>query len=126
MHPDTMTGFLRRIALLVMLLPFVIASSVPSGFMPHRSDAGAMTLVLCTADGPQEMTLDLGHPEPRGAEHKSCPWALTQSAIALPGATVVLAPPVALATAAPLPAGSHLQAAILPGPRTARAPPALA
>ena len=108
-----------------MLLPFLALSSLPSGVMPGRSVAGSLTLVLCTADGPREMTVDLGGDHP-GAAQQGCPWALAHVALVLPDAAPTARPVVVLPRDVVRVQPTDLLPAAIPGPRTARAPPALA
>jgi hypothetical protein len=121
----TEVWFLRRIAWLAMLLPFLALSSLPAGVMPGRGEAGQLILVLCTADGPREMTVALGgdHNE---AAHQGCPWALAHVAVVLPEATLSLHPVVVLPRDTVRHKTTDLLPAAIPGPRTARAPPAFA
>jgi hypothetical protein len=68
----------RRIGILLMLLPFVLLSLVGQGVMPKRTAQG-ITLVLCSVDGPVEVTLDpaTGAPVPSTPD-PHCDWATAQ------------------------------------------------
>lgn len=116
---------LHRFAFLAMLLPFVLLSALPAGFMPGRSDSGTLTLVLCTADGPQEMTIDLGTGQ-TPPDTKACPWAIAHAAVALPGGPATLAAPTTLVRVEPVRDHDHIRPIHLPEHGAARAPPALA
>jgi hypothetical protein len=88
----------RSLVRLAMVLPFLALSLLPQGFMPDRNAAGEMVLVLCTADGPVELTLDSGgHPVSK-SKPAPCHWAGA-------GASVVLAQPLDL----PLPGAGPMQ-----------------
>ncbi|PZR00735.1 MAG: hypothetical protein DI533_09420 [Cereibacter sphaeroides] len=76
-------SIIRCVALLAMLLPFMAVSALPQGFMPGRTESGLVTVVICTSDGPQEMLLDLGDPQPQPMAEKTCAWALAQAAATL-------------------------------------------
>jgi hypothetical protein len=115
--------FLRRIAWLAMLLPFLALSAVPTGLMPAKTGDGTLTLVLCTADGPREMTVDLGGEEPAAAK-PGCPWALAQMAVVLGQPEVFVVPSVVLPHTYVRALPTDLLPPTIPGPRTARAPPA--
>lgn len=108
-----------------MLLPFLALSALPSGVMPGRSGDGTLTLVLCTADGPRAMTVDLGTGENRTAP-AGCPWALVPVALPLPDPGMPDRPAVLLPRPAFHTEATDLLPATVPGPRTARAPPTLA
>ena len=116
---------LRRIAWLAMLLPLVALSAVPSGMMPGKTDGGTLTLILCTAAGPREMTVDLGTGQPPPAK-QGCPWALVQVALMLPEQAAQAAPLAVLPQRYVRIQPTDLLPATIPGPRTARAPPAFA
>ncbi|MTI05580.1 hypothetical protein E1180_08625 [Roseibium denhamense] len=48
-----------------MLLPVLLVSAIPQGFMPGVQEDGHFTVVLCTADGFRTVTLDEnGHEVP--------------------------------------------------------------
>lgn len=117
---------LQRLAWLAMLLPFLALSSLPSGVMPGQAADGTLTLVLCTTDGPREVAVDLGTGEPHETR-QGCPFALLHSAAVLPaGASALAAPMVVLPPDFAHWHAAHLYPAHVPGPRTARAPPAFA
>ena len=89
------------------------------------SGDGTLTLVLCTPDGPQELTVDLGTGE-ETAQAKACPWALAHAAFVPAGAQPAPSAPLLLVRADPSSRATHLRAASLPVRIAARAPPALA
>lgn len=84
---------LRRLALCVLLAPFVALALIPHGVMPIRGAEG-LVLVICTGDGPLEMVVDKATGETRPREPadpgNSCVWANAS-------ATVMLQAPVHLA-----------------------------
>jgi hypothetical protein len=77
------------LARLAMVLPFALLSLLPQGFMPDRNAAGDMVLVLCTPDGPVELTLDANGQPVSKVKPAPCHWA--------EAAGVVLTAPVVLA-----------------------------
>lgn len=94
-------------ARLALVLPIVVLSLLPQGFMPDRNAAGQMVLVLCTPDGPVEMAVDLGKGQSdTGNPPGTCDWSLAHAALDLtPPASLPLAPVTAtqaLATTAAL------------------------
>jgi hypothetical protein len=90
------------------VLPFVVLSLLPAGLMPARAADGTMVIVLCTGDGPVEMTVDLDdHDHP--AMSQMCDWAV-HGAVALMPDLIALPRPVAIAPA------RHLLAVIAMGP----------
>lgn len=124
MRPAQPLPPLRRLALWVMAVALMLAAAVPSGVMPGRGADGALTLVLCTADGPAQVTIDPVTGKPVAAPAERCAWALAQAPV-LPTAPLSLAaaapraaePPVA--PAVPAPAGAAPAPAPLPrGPPT--------
>jgi hypothetical protein len=57
----------------VLLLPFMMLTLLPAQVMPTRGSDGMMTLVLCTGDGPMEVTVDSGQSAPKVSQ--KCQWA---------------------------------------------------
>lgn len=72
-----------------MLLPFLALCLIPPTAMLDRDSSGSLVLVLCSGDGPVEMTVDLGSGTPQ--TNQRCDWALAHD-------TVLEAPPFALPT----------------------------
>lgn len=89
--------FLRGLALVAMLVPFLMVALVARGVMPGRSAAGGLTVVLCTSDGPvsHRLAADGGAAPPvgDGADHP-CAHALAHAAFTLPAAIVAPSRPV--------------------------------
>ncbi len=118
--------FLHRAAVLAMLLPFLALSALPSGFMPMTSGDGTLTLVLCTPDGPQELTVDLGTGNGTdAAKARGCPWALAHAAFLTPVQPPAPTAALLLVRADPSTQATHLRPASLPVRIAARAPPSL-
>lgn len=71
---------LRRVAFLVMLLPFLALSFVAKGVMPDIAADGTMVLVLCSEDGPLNAVIDLATGEvsqkPQTTKDNRCDWAM--------------------------------------------------
>ena len=79
---------LQRLLGVLLVLPFVVLSLLPAGLMPARAADGTMVVVLCTGDGPVEMTVDLGHSKaPKMSQ--TCDWAVHGAAAVLPDLTAV-------------------------------------
>ncbi|PTE15541.1 hypothetical protein [Pseudogemmobacter blasticus] len=112
----------------VLLVPFLLMSLISPAVMPARADDGTLTLVLCTGDGPVEMTIDLatGAPAkkaPDGSPDR-CAWACAQCAGACPGGCAGAAlPHLALRRADPPPATTTLARAEATGLPPATGPP---
>lgn len=79
--------FLRSIALLAMLLPFLALSVIARGVMPDRAADGTMALVLCSDAGPVDVVIDLATGEvsqkPQSPKDARCDWAMAQADVAL-------------------------------------------
>jgi hypothetical protein len=73
--PNLWHNALHGMALWLMLLPFAALSLLAPGVMPGRAADGKVVLVLCTPDGPQEMSVDLGGPTPDHPTDPRCAWA---------------------------------------------------
>ncbi|MDW4499029.1 hypothetical protein R5H30_13620 [Sulfitobacter sp. D35] len=84
----------RRVAVWVLLAPFLLLSTLSGGVMPHRT-ADGLVLVICTGDGPIEVTFDADGSAPTDtpAEADRCDWASGTQAATIFEATVP--PPVA-------------------------------
>lgn len=83
---------LRRMALAVLLLPFVLLTLLPAQVMPVRGSDG-LTLTLCTEAGPVDVVIDpaTGAPLPaQPDQHERCAWASAQVAVALLSAPPLL------------------------------------
>lgn len=113
---------LRRIGLVLMLLPFLALSLLAQGVMPDHGPGG-LRLVLCTADGPVEMVVDLGQ-APEGQKPLKCDWAAGHGTTDLPGLTRQPTPPASAGRSLEAPAPAHLRAAFDPRGLFARGPPA--
>jgi hypothetical protein len=101
---QTHAGPLRRLAALALVLVFAVFSALPVGVMPVKGSDGTIRVVLCTGDGPVEVTLDArgavvadddasahhGGTDPTDTR-MSCDWAGAQHA-ALHAAPVQLLP----------------------------------
>jgi len=59
----------------IFLLPFLANTLMPVGMMPAVSGDGTITLVICTAHGPQERTFPASDEEPKGTS-SWCPLSL--------------------------------------------------
>ena len=95
----------RRIALCALLLPFLLSALIASGVMPARSAGGAITLVICTAEGMAELAVDPTTMQPLdGSAHGgtdqdgpqkqtgSCAWAVSHADFAAPTPPVLALP----------------------------------
>jgi hypothetical protein len=95
---------LGTIGRLMLLMPFVLASLLGDGVMP-RQTADGLTLVLCTVEGPVEVTLDPATGAPvvpaQDGAGNGCDWTCAQGGLPPPGAARIPAPLV-LCPAEPL------------------------
>ena len=90
--PASLHHALRRLAVAILLLPFVLLTLLPAQVMPARG-ADGLTLTLCTEAGPVDVVIDpaTGAPVPAKATgHERCAWASAQVAVALLSAPPVL------------------------------------
>ena len=119
-----MAPLFRRIALCALLLPFLLSALIASGVMPARSAGGAITLVICTAEGMAELAVDPATMQPLDVsahggtdqdgpqkQTGNCAWAANHAdfaapipaALALPSWQMIALPvapvPTVLATA---------------------------
>jgi hypothetical protein len=113
----------------LLLVPFLLSTLLAPGVMPHRTDDGSLTVVLCSETGPFEVRIDLatGKPLPVDStpEDKRCDWQMARDGSALieaPFAPVVRVVVVAKITP-PLPL--HLQLQTRHSRPEARGPPTL-
>lgn len=93
---------LRLAALCAVLLPFLLSSMIASGVMPARAANGAITLVICTANGAMEMLVDPATMQPTAPGHdmpaqkdkhdSSCAWAANHADFAAPGLAALIQP----------------------------------
>lgn len=76
---------LRRLVAALVLVPVLLAALIPSGLMPVRAADGALTLVLCTPEGPVTLAVDpaTGEPVQQTAPDR-CAWAMAHAAALLP------------------------------------------
>ena len=99
---------LRHALAALLLLPFLALCLLSPAAMLERGSSGALVMVLCTGDGPVEMTVDLGTGHDTGTPQtkQRCDWATAHAAvldvapIALPSATAAYhraAPALAIA-----------------------------
>ncbi len=113
----------------VLLAPFLLLSLIHPSVMPARAADGTLTMVLCSVDGPDEVTIDLATGEvvdkapSDGSDH--CDWACGQMA----GVVVTRpeAPPRAIRVTrmAPPPAAALLRIAAATGLPPATGPPSV-
>lgn len=70
---------MRRLATYGLLLAVLLVGLIPSGWMPVSHD-GKTLLVLCTAEGVQEVLVDLEGQGPDHPQHedRSCPFGALQ------------------------------------------------
>jgi hypothetical protein len=84
-----------------MLAMMLVTSLLPQGWMPQRGADDRLTLVLCTTDGPQEISValsdnDAGEPTSHQTKDR-CLWALAQAAAILAEAPWPITPTGTLA-----------------------------
>lgn len=116
-------GWLARLGLLAVLA----ASLIAPGVMPTRDAGGAVTMVICTAQGAVEMAVPGGDaPQAPRDDRMPCAFAMAQVAVALLAQPAVALPPQ---TRRSLPRAPRAASLALPdrnpSPFAARAPPAL-
>ena len=76
-HVIRLAQALRRGIATAMLVPFLALCLLSPGAMLERDATGTLTMVLCTGDGPVEMTVDLGTGAPKSKQR--CDWAAAHS-----------------------------------------------
>lgn len=75
--PRALRGAFTALALLSALF----AGLMPSGWMPHAAEDGAITLTICTGEGTTELSFDAdgnlieGEPREASAPGMTCPFA---------------------------------------------------
>lgn len=74
---------LQRLLQVALLVPLLLSAFVPQGVMPGGDGAGGLVMVLCSGDGPVEITLDPVTGEPVEKRATACDWACGQFAAAL-------------------------------------------
>jgi hypothetical protein len=79
----------------LLLLPFVVMSLFAPGVMPTRGADGGMQVVLCSPDGPVNVTIGPdGQPQP-AKDHPSddrCDWAVGRADLALADLPILMEP----------------------------------
>ena len=125
-YPET-----RQVVIGLLLLPLLLVSLLPQGFMPAVTDGGTLTVTLCTSDGLRTVTLDANGQEvpdsPVDDEDNGaglCIFAGVGQFAALHAAPDLPTPASAVQKAAGLVPDS-LRAAAYSGSLGARAPPSL-
>lgn len=128
----------RRALHALLLLPFLIMSLIPAGTMTVNSDQGQVRIVICSGNGPVQVTLnddgsftrananDQADSPQKHKSNKVCDWAPHNSLIVAPSLVSIeqLEP---LEVSADLTHGfdtAHLRLAVLAP--SARGPPAVA
>ena len=86
---------LRHTLATLLLMPFLALCLLSPAAMLERDASGLLVMVLCTGDGPVEMTVDLGTGHDTGTPQtkQRCDWAAAHAA-------VLNVAPIALPTAA--------------------------
>ncbi len=126
----------RRIALALACAAILLRALIPAGFMPGRSDTGAIAMVVCTGSGALTMVMDRdGHWSPAKPDHapgKSqpdhpCAFAAAAAALTQPaGILEPLPAPVAENTALALPAHQRPGLGLAAPPPPTTGPPSAA
>lgn len=118
---------LRRWLLWAMISPFLLMSLLSPAVMPARGLDGAMTLVLCSGEGPVTVTLDpvSGEPVHKAPDAGRCDWACAQHAIIDAGQTAMPEPFPVFAAPECAPAPAHLAEARATGLPPATGPPSV-
>lgn len=120
------SGILNRLLLAAMMAVMTAAALLPAGWMPHRSSAETLTLVLCTPDGPQEVQMPLSGdtaPSDDQSSPQTCVWALAQALALVPDLPVIPAAPEVIAPASTDTAWHDLVPNAPPRSPVARGPP---
>lgn len=120
------SGIQNRLLLAAVMAVLTAAALLPPGWMPHRSSAETLTLVLCTPDGPQEVQMPLSGgtaPSEGQSSPQSCVWALAQALALVPDLPVIPAVPEVIAPASADTAWHDLVPSAPPRRSVARGPP---
>ncbi len=122
------TEWIRKTAIAFLLLPFFLLSLFSNTVMPVRT-ADGFVLVICTGEGPLEVTIDreTGAPIEEGPDRGSdrCDWASATPLVTLFSSAELLAQQVdATGLALPIPP-AHLVASHATGLPPATGPPAV-
>lgn len=131
-----MAPLFRRIALCALLLPFLPSALIANGIMPARSAGGAITLVICTAEGMAELVVDPATMQPLDGSDQvdpdqdgpqkqtsSCAWAANHADFAAPTPPVLALPSQHMVAALVPPAPTALIAARATGLPPSTGPP---
>lgn len=124
-NPTGKAGWLGWVLVRLNLLAFVAASLLAKGVMPERAADGTVRMVICTGNGPAQISAPLGNTDQDGPRDSRvpCAFALAQAAAALPEALPALAPPVSVARKIHSGVTTAEIAPRAPRPFQARAPP---
>lgn len=112
---------------LAVVLPLMVLGLFPAGVMPGQGADGAMTLVICTGNGPMLMVVDPAtgslKKAPAAAPQAACDWAMTRAAAMMPLPAVLPRPPEAMQRARLALASPEFRPAHDPRGLYARGPP---
>ena len=118
-------SFLRAVLAWALLAPFLVLSLLSPSVMPHRTADGAVSMVLCSVDGPVSVALDpvTGAPLPTEQSSERCAWAMSAELAVLQPEITAKAAPVAERRAQTPPASLTLARATATGLPPATGPP---
>lgn len=111
---------------ILVLFALLVRAAVPFGFMiaPSHAAGGGLTVVICTAAGPQTVAVDEdGKPSPVETMDDTCPFAAT-AVPALAGEQPSLAAAVRYAAVVHMLARDQFSRTPQPGSASPRGPPA--
>jgi hypothetical protein len=125
LHP---LALLRRIGLVLMLLPFGLLALIPAAAMPMQGADGRIVMVLCTTDGRVDVLFDPATGEVSEVPTKApgtCDWAAATGIAVLADAPPLAARPRVLTQTPPAPQQFAYAPAHDPRGVYARGPPTL-
>lgn len=92
-HPTVLRRLAAALVLVPVLLAVLLAALIPAGLMPARAADGALTLVLCTPEGPVTLAVDPATGEPvQPSAPDRCAWAMAHAAAVLPAPLPAITP----------------------------------
>ncbi len=124
----TPLALLRRIGLMLMLVPFVLLALIPAAAMPMQGADGRFVMVLCTPEGRVDVLFDPATGEVSDLPAKApgtCDWATATGTVALNEARVLPTEPQILTLTPPAPQNFAYAPAHDPRGLYARGPPTL-
>ena len=114
---------LRRALLDIAFLAMLLHALMPAGWMPGPASDGAISFVICSADGLHHLDGRDGQKNSADHQHDACPFAAAPHAVTSPVVAKIALPSHALLGEASFAALHAVRASTAYQPQSPRAPP---